>query len=64
MNEAEQKLKGMGEQIKGKAREIAGAVTGDTSQEIKGKFEQTKGKVRSRVADTAEEIEEETGARI
>ncbi|HEY2587235.1 MAG TPA: CsbD family protein [Tepidisphaeraceae bacterium] len=33
-------------QVKGKANDIAGAVTGDTAQQIKGKTEKAVGKVQ------------------
>lgn len=54
----EQKLKGLGEQIEGKAREIGGAVTGDTSEEVRGKIEQFKGKTRGRVADAVQDADD------
>ena len=33
-------------QIKGKANDIAGAVTGNTSRQVKGKFQQVVGKAQ------------------
>jgi uncharacterized protein YjbJ (UPF0337 family) len=60
----EQKIKGMGEQVAGKAREIGGAVTGDTSEEIRGKFEQVKGKTRSGVAEMVDEMDDDMDRKI
>ena len=37
MNETRQRMKGVGEQVKGKVREVGGAITGDTSEEMRGK---------------------------
>src|SRR5207248_677274 len=50
MAEAKQNAKGMGERVAGKAREIKGAVTGNTSDQVAGKGEQMKGKARQAVA--------------
>ena len=59
MNETEQRLKGAGEQIEGKAREIGGAITGDTSEEVKGKAEQFKGKARTKIANVSDALDED-----
>jgi len=64
MNEAKQKVKGVGEQIKGKAREVGGKMTGNTSEQLRGKYEQAKGKTRSAVADMAQNFEDETDTEI
>jgi len=59
MNENEQRLKGIGERIEGKAREIGGAITGNTGEEVKGKAEQIKGKARGKIADVSDALEED-----
>ncbi|MGW1373950.1 CsbD family protein [Streptomyces sp. NPDC002446] len=40
------KTRNIGEMVAGKAKEIAGKVTGDESMERKGKAEKVKGKVK------------------
>jgi len=40
---------GVDKQIRGKANEVAGAVTGDLSQELKGKVQKNVGKVQEKV---------------
>ena len=50
MAEDAQILKGAGECVAGKARELKGAVTGKTSDEVAGKGEQMKGKIRQKAA--------------
>jgi len=50
------RIKGSAEQGKGKAKEVAGKVTGDSKTEAEGKADQLKGKVRNTVGglkDTA-----------
>ena len=49
---------GTGDRIKGKAKEVAGTVTGDRKQETEGKMQQTKGKMqqtKGKVTDKAEQ---------
>jgi uncharacterized protein YjbJ (UPF0337 family) len=48
-------LKGIGNQIGGKARNAAGAVTGDMSEQVKGKVQEIKGKVQKKVGDAKQE---------
>jgi uncharacterized protein YjbJ (UPF0337 family) len=43
------RIKGSAEQAKGKAKEWAGKVTGDSKTEAEGKAEQVKGKVQNAV---------------
>lgn len=47
---------GRAEQVKGKVKEVAGAVTGDTSTEIKGKIQKNLGKAQAGVGDMAEDL--------
>jgi uncharacterized protein YjbJ (UPF0337 family) len=44
-------LKGVGNQIGGRARNAAGAVTGDISEQVKGKVQEVKGKVQKKMGD-------------
>ena len=43
------RIEGAAEQAKGKVKEVAGKVTGDTKTEAEGKMDQLKGKVQSTV---------------
>lgn len=43
----EQKAKATGEQVKGKAEELAGRLTGDEEQTVEGRNDQAKGHLRS-----------------
>ena len=45
------KMKGEGNEIKGKVKEEAGKLGGDKSTEISGKADQVKGKVQEKVGD-------------
>jgi uncharacterized protein YjbJ (UPF0337 family) len=50
------RIKGSAEQAKGKIKEVAGKVTGDSKTEAEGKGEQVKGKIRNTIGglkDTA-----------
>jgi uncharacterized protein YjbJ (UPF0337 family) len=54
-----QEIKGKEEQIEGKLRGKAGAITGDTTEQVKGKAEEVTGSVREFVGKTARKIDEE-----
>ncbi len=43
--------KGLGKEIKGRARNVIGGVTGDTSEQIKGKAEELKGKAQRKIGE-------------
>ena len=45
----EDRIKGSAEQAKGKIKEVAGKVTGDSKTEAEGKADQVKGKVQNTV---------------
>jgi uncharacterized protein YjbJ (UPF0337 family) len=45
------KIKGEGNEIKGKAKEEAGKLGGDKSTEVSGKWDQAKGEVQEKVGD-------------
>jgi uncharacterized protein YjbJ (UPF0337 family) len=40
---------GLGNQVKGKANEVVGAVRGDTGQELKGKVQKNVGKAQQKL---------------
>lgn len=50
------RIKGSAEQAKGKVKEWAGKVTGDTKTESEGKAEQVKGKVRNTIGGLKDTI--------
>ncbi len=52
------KVKGRGEQIGGKAKEAMGKAVGDGSTEWSGKAEQMKGKAREKVGDVKQGMRE------
>ena len=43
------RIKGSAEQAKGKIKEVAGKVTGDSKMQSEGKADQVKGKIRNAV---------------
>ena len=49
----------MKDQVRGKAEEIKGKVTGDRSEELKGKARQTAGNAKSKVRDIQADVKEE-----
>lgn len=51
MGELKDKSKGVGNQIAGKAKEIVGDATDNTSLELEGKLQQAKGKTQKIVGD-------------
>jgi uncharacterized protein YjbJ (UPF0337 family) len=52
---------GTGDRIKGKAKEVAGTVTGDRKKETKGKMQQTKGKVTDKAEQKDRELRNKSG---
>ncbi|MNS35494.1 hypothetical protein D3C72_676520 [compost metagenome] len=50
-------MQGMGNQIKGKAREFLGRLTGSESDVARGKLEQTGGKVQEHLGRAANEVD-------
>lgn len=51
MGELKDKAKGLGNQIAGKAKAIAGDATDDISLQVKGKMQQAKGKAQRLAGD-------------
>jgi uncharacterized protein YjbJ (UPF0337 family) len=47
----ENTLKGMGNDLKGKLKDAAGGLTGDTSLQAEGKWDQLKGKMQKTLGD-------------
>ncbi|MGG5823749.1 CsbD family protein [Falsiroseomonas sp. HW251] len=52
----EDRLKGMGNQIKGAVKEGVGKVTGDTKTEAEGKADKAKGKVQNTVGGAKDAV--------
>lgn len=53
----EDKLDGLKDQATGKAKEVSGAVTGDTKTELEGKAEGLVGKAKSALSDVKDHAE-------
>ncbi|MCG1046423.1 CsbD family protein [Mycetohabitans rhizoxinica] len=49
-------IKGVTEQVKGKANEVAGKVTGNKAHEIKGDVQQAAGKTQKTWGDAKEQV--------
>jgi uncharacterized protein YjbJ (UPF0337 family) len=45
------KVQGIAEQVKGKAKEVVGQLTSDSSTELEGKWQQVKGVVQEKVGE-------------
>jgi len=54
------RIEGSAEQFKGKVKEMAGKVTGDSKTEAEGKTDQVKGKVQNAVGGVKDAIRENT----
>jgi uncharacterized protein YjbJ (UPF0337 family) len=48
---AKNQIKGMGNEFKGKARNVVGGLTGDSSEQIKGKAQELKGKAQRKIGE-------------
>lgn len=47
----ENSLKGIGNDLKGKVKDAAGGLTGDTSLQAEGKWDQLKGKAQKKIGE-------------
>ncbi|GGE76244.1 CsbD family protein [Priestia taiwanensis] len=45
------KVQGIAEQVKGKAKEVVGQLTSDSSTELEGKWQQVKGAVQEKIGE-------------
>ena len=55
---AENQIKGLGNELKGKARNAIGDVTGDRSEQIKGKAQEFKGKVQRKIGEAESDADD------
>lgn len=53
---AEQEIKGIGQQVKGKIQEGAGRLTGNTDLEAEGNLNQAGGRVREKVGEAGRDV--------
>ena len=53
---ADEKAKGLGKQIAGKIKEVAGVVTGNRKLEAEGKIKQAEGKGQEAVQEVKDEL--------
>ena len=56
---AENQIKGLGNELKGKARNAIGDVTGDRSEQIKGKAQEFKGKVQRKIGEAQSDADDD-----
>ena len=54
----ENQIKGVGNEIKGKARNAVGGLTGDSSEQLKGKAEELKGKAQRKIGETETDLDD------
>ena len=57
---AENSAKGKGSDVKGKVKDAAGGLTGDTSLQGEGKLDQAKGKVQDAVGKAERKLDRNT----
>jgi uncharacterized protein YjbJ (UPF0337 family) len=53
---AEQEVKGIGQQVKGKIQEGAGKLTGNEEMEAEGNLNQAGGRVREKLGETGRDV--------
>lgn len=53
---ANEKAKGIGKQVEGKIKEVAGVVTGNRKLEVEGKLKQAEGKGQEAVQEVKDEL--------
>jgi uncharacterized protein YjbJ (UPF0337 family) len=53
-------LEGKGKDIKGRIKDAAGGLTGDTELQAEGKWDRVKGKVQDKVGDVQRKVAEES----
>jgi uncharacterized protein YjbJ (UPF0337 family) len=54
----ENQAKGLGSELKGKARNAVGGMAGDTSEQIKGKGEELKGKAQRKIGEAENDADD------
>lgn len=54
----EQKADGMIDEVKGRAKQVGGAITGDDKTQADGKLDELKGKAKQKVAEVRDAIRE------
>ena len=54
----ENQIKGAGNELKGKARNAVGGLTGDSSEQLKGKAEELKGKAQRKIGETETDLDD------
>jgi uncharacterized protein YjbJ (UPF0337 family) len=56
MSNDNDRVSGIADQVKGKAKETAGDVTGDSQQQGEGKVDQVKGNAKEGMADAKDKV--------
>ena len=52
---AENQAEGFGKRVEGRARNIAGSITGDDSEQVKGKIKEAGGKAQQKIGEMQED---------
>jgi uncharacterized protein YjbJ (UPF0337 family) len=53
-------LRGIGNDVKGKLKDAAGGLTGDTSLQAEGKWDQLKGKAQKTISDVRRDMDDDS----
>ena len=53
----ENSLEGKGDNLKGRVKDAAGGLTGDSSLQAEGKWDQAKGKVKDKLGETQRDLD-------
>jgi uncharacterized protein YjbJ (UPF0337 family) len=51
----DKQLEGMGDEIKGRAKNVVGGLHGDTKEQIKGKAQELRGKAQRKIGEVQED---------
>jgi uncharacterized protein YjbJ (UPF0337 family) len=57
---AEKNVRGTGNELKGRLKDAAGGLTGDSSLQAEGKLDKAKGKIQNKVGDVQRRLGRET----
>jgi uncharacterized protein YjbJ (UPF0337 family) len=56
---AENQIKGVGKDVKGRVKDAAGGLTGDNSLQAEGKIDRVKGKVQEKFGEAQQDVANE-----
>lgn len=61
---ADNKLRGTGNDLKGRVKDAAGGLTGDSSMQAEGKWDRVKGKAQDAVGDVQQRLDKDNRDKI